>query len=75
MKINYANCCLAAVYGTEGEGQCTIDVAIEPGEANVKKTSAYYKTGYANKTYQLLGGDSEGEVTSDDFRVSGRWTP
>ncbi len=65
----------AAVYGTEGEGQCTVDIAIEPGDANVRKTAAYYKTGYANKTYQLLGGDSEGEVTSDEFIVSGRWTP
>ena len=65
----------AAVYGTEGEGQCTVDVAIEPGEANVRKTSAYYKTGYAGKTYEIIGGDSEWEVTSNDFRASGRWTP
>ena len=65
----------AAVYGTAGEGQCTADVGIQSGEQNVKKTTAYYKTGYAGRTYQLIGGDSEWEVTSSSFRVSGRWTP
>lgn len=64
----------AAVYNASGGTQYTQDVAIKSGDT-ARKTSNYYKTGYAGTTYRLMGGDSEWEVTSNDFRVSGRWTP
>jgi len=65
----------AAVYGTNGEGQCTVDVGIQPGQQGSQKEAAYYQKGYSGRNYSLLGGDSEWEVTSDTFDVSGKWTP
>lgn len=64
----------AAVYDYEGGGQCTVDVSISAGD-RTRHTAAYYVEGYAGTTYQLKGGDSEWEVTSDSFTASGRWTP
>lgn len=64
----------AAVYNTSGGTQYTYDVAIEPGGI-YRHTSGYYITGIAGRSYRLLGGDAEWEVTSDSFTVSGRWTP
>lgn len=65
----------AAVYGINGDGQYTIDVAIQPGQQGSRKESTYYKTGYVGTNYRLLGGDSEWEVTSATFDVTGNWTP
>lgn len=64
----------AAVYNKNGGTQYTYDVAIQPGDSTRKK-SGYYNKGYAGTTYRLMGGDSEWEITSNDFKVSGRWTP
>ncbi len=64
----------AAVYDKKGGTQYTYDVAIQPGDTD-KKEAGYYKTGVVGRTYRLLGGDSEWEVTSAQFKVSGQWTP
>lgn len=64
----------AAVYDKNGSQQYTYDVPISPGDT-YRHTTDYYITGYPGTTYRLLGGDSEWEVTSKEFIVSGRWTP
>ena len=64
----------AAVYNQSGGTQHTMDVSIRPGET-YRHSSNYYVPGYAGITYRLMGGDSEWEVTSGYFTVSGRWTP
>lgn len=65
----------AEVYNEKGTSSYTYATGIEPGEENVRKTMAYHRTGVKGATYQLMGCDTEGEVTSDTFQVSGRWTP
>lgn len=65
-----------AVYDQNGGTQYTSDVAIQPGSTYRHITEYNYgRTGYAGVTYRLMGGDPEWEVTSNTFKVSGRWTP
>lgn len=73
-SINGSGRIWAAVYDKNGGKQYTYDVGIGSGDT-YRHTTNYYVKGYAGTTYRLLGGDSEWEVTSDTFTVSGRWTP
>lgn len=54
--------------------QYTVNVGISQG-GTYRHTAGYYLTGTPGVTYRLFGGDSEWEVTSATFTVSGRWTP
>lgn len=63
-----------AVYDAGCSTQYTVNVGIRPGET-YRHTTGYYLTGTPGITYRLFGGDSEWEVTSATFTVSGRWTP
>ena len=66
----------AAVYDKNGGTQYTSDVAIQPGDTYRHITEYNYgQTAHAGVTYRLIGGDPEWEVTSNTFKVSGKWTP
>lgn len=65
----------AAVYDQKGTSSYTTSAAIEAGKENIRKTMDYYIKGVAGHTYRLIGCDTEGQVTSDTFQASGRWTP
>ncbi len=65
----------AEIYDSRGVTSYTYATGIEPGEANVRKTVDYHRTGYKGATYRILACDSHDEVTSNSFQVSGRWTP
>lgn len=65
----------AEVYTISPQLSCTNPVGIQNGEENVTKTTAYNTTGIAGNTYRIIAGDTECEVTSATFKVTGRWTP
>lgn len=65
----------AEVYSITPHSSVTSPVGIQNGEANVTKTTPYNVTGVAGQTYRICACDSEYEVTSKTFKVTGRWTP
>lgn len=65
----------AAVYDEKGIEQMSVDFAIEGSSKGTTKYPSYYITASQGKTYRLIGRDTEWEVTSASFVVSGTWTP
>lgn len=65
----------AELYDMAGRETCTTATGIEPGEQGTTKSMSYYITGVKGNTYQILGCDTEGEITSDSFYANGTWKP